>query len=140
MQCSNRSILSRKHVVAGVLMLKSVVHRPSSDKCCGWYCWPASHNVAICGSHRGDAAYFDRTNKLKKYFKFYWTFKILQICHLKFEKKNNWWIQHYYSIFTEFYYLEKKNCTKINKSWKYDWNVLTLWLVEMSIVMFPIQC
>lgn len=62
LQCSKRSILSRKHVVAGVLMLKSVVQRPSSDKCWGWYCWPASHSVAICGSHRGDAPYNEKNN------------------------------------------------------------------------------
>lgn len=56
LQCSSKSILSLRHVVPGVFMFKSVVHRPSSDKCCGWYDWPASHNTAICGSHRGDAA------------------------------------------------------------------------------------
>lgn len=67
LQCSKRSILSRKHVVAGVLMLKSVAHRPSSDKCCGWYCWPASHNVAICGSHRGDAACLKEKRKSVKF-------------------------------------------------------------------------
>lgn len=54
LQCSSKSILSRRHVVPGVLIFKSVVHRPSSDKCWGWYCWPASHNTAICGSQRGE--------------------------------------------------------------------------------------
>lgn len=56
LQCSNKSILSRKHVVPGVLIFKSVTQRPSSDKCCAWYCWPASQSTAICGSQRGDAA------------------------------------------------------------------------------------
>lgn len=60
LQCSNRSILSLKHDVPGVLIFKSVVHRPSSDKCCGWNICPASHNTAICGSHRGDAPYLQK--------------------------------------------------------------------------------
>lgn len=66
LQCSNKSILSRRHDVAGVLMLKSVTQRPSSDKCCGWNCWPASHNVAICGSHLGVAPWNnDENEKIK---------------------------------------------------------------------------
>ena len=55
LQCSSKSILSLRQVVPGVLMFKSVVHRPSSDKCWGWYDCPASHSTAICGSQRGDA-------------------------------------------------------------------------------------
>lgn len=76
LQCSSRSILSRKQAVAGVLMLKSVVQRPSSDKCCGWYCWPASQSVAISGSHRGDALckVKKKTNSLILRRKFTWDF------------------------------------------------------------------
>lgn len=66
LQCSKRSILSRKHDVAGVLMLKSVTQRPSSDKCCGWNCCPASHNVAICGSHRGVAPWHNENKSQTK--------------------------------------------------------------------------
>lgn len=63
LQCSSKSILSRRHVVPGVLIFKSVVHRPSSDKCWGWYCCPASHNTAICGSQRGEAPYSENKNR-----------------------------------------------------------------------------
>lgn len=55
----------------GVFILKSVVHLPSSDKCCGWYPWPASHNTAICGSHRGEAACKYKLKKKEQFKRYY---------------------------------------------------------------------